>query len=66
MGGQKAPDNSAQLAELAKQKAQADAAAESVAQQNLDSTNAMRRRKRGQSLLTATNGELGTQTQIGQ
>lgn len=64
-GGPKAQDNSAQLAELEKQKKQAQENADRLAQDNLDATNALRRRQRGQSLLIATS-QFGTQTKVGQ
>lgn len=64
-GGPKAPDNSAQLAELERQKKEAQNNADRLAQDNLDATNAQRRRQRGQSLLLGTS-EMGVQNKIGQ
>jgi len=64
-GGGKVPDNSAQLAELEKQKQQAQDNADRLAQDNLDATNAQRRRQRGLSLLIGTS-DLGVQNKIGQ
>lgn len=64
-GGPKAQDNSAQLAELEKQKKQAQENADRLAQDSLDATNALRRRQRGQSLLIATS-EMGVKNKIGQ
>ncbi len=60
----KAPDNTAQLAELERQRKQAQDSADQTAQQNLDDTNAMRRRKLGKSLLIATS-EFGTTDKMG-
>lgn len=63
-GGPKAPDNSAQLAELERQRKQAEATADKLAQDNLDETNARRRRQYGKSLLIGTS-EFGTSDKLG-
>lgn len=59
MKGGKAPDNSAQIAELNRQKEESQKTADRLAQANLDAAAAQRRQKRGKSLLTATS-EFGT------
>lgn len=63
-GGPKAPDNSAQLAELERQRKQAQDAADAAAQSNLDETNARRRRQYGKSLLIGTS-EFGLSDKLG-
>lgn len=63
--GGSAPDNSAQLAELDRQKKAAQENADRLASANLDETNATRRKQRGKSLLTATS-EFGVQDALGQ
>lgn len=60
----KAPDNSAQIKELERQRKEAQNAADQFAQENLDEANARRRRKRGRSLLIATS-EFGVKDKLG-
>lgn len=62
--GGKAPDNSAQIAELERQKTVAQENANRLADQNLADVNAQRRRQRGKSLLTATS-EFGVKDKLG-
>jgi hypothetical protein len=64
MGGKK-PDNSEQMAELKRQREEADAAAQRLAEQNLSEVNARRQRRRGKSLLIGTS-ELGVSDKLGQ
>lgn len=62
--GGSAPDNSAQIAELERQKKAAQENADRLATANLEETNANRRRQRGKSMLTATS-EFGVQDPLG-
>lgn len=62
--GSSAPDNSAQEAELRRQREEAQANADRLADQRLEETNARRRRQRGKSLLTATS-EFGVESNLG-
>ena len=62
--GGSAPDNSAQMAELERQKKVSQENADRLASQNLADTNAQRRKQRGKSLLTATS-EFGVQDKLG-
>lgn len=59
--GGKAPDNSAQIAELEKQKVAAEENSNRIADKNLQNVNDTRRQKRGKGMLIAT-GEFGTAT----
>lgn len=62
--GGSAPDNSAQIAELDRQKKAAQENADRLATANLEDVNAGRRRQRGKSMLTATS-EFGVQDKLG-
>lgn len=62
--GGSAPDNSAQLAELERQKKAAQENSDRLAAANLDEVNAQRRRQRGKGVLTATS-EFGTGSPLG-
>lgn len=62
--GVSAPDNTAQLAELERQKKAAQENADRLAAANLEDVNATRRRARGKSVLTATS-EFGTGAPLG-
>lgn len=63
--GGSAPDNSAQIAELERQKKAAQENSDRLATATLDETNAQRRKQRGKSLLTATS-EFGVTDALGQ
>lgn len=62
--GGKAPDNSAQIAEMERQTKAAQENADRLAEANLAETSAQRRRQRGKSMLTATS-EFGVQDKLG-
>lgn len=62
--GGSAPDNSAQIAELERQKTAAQENADRLADQSLADVNAKRRQQRGKSMLTATT-EFGVQNALG-
>lgn len=64
MSGGDKPDNSKQIAELERQKKEAQDNADKIAKQNLNETNAKRRRQRGKSLLIETS-EFGVQDKLG-